>query len=265
MRSIFARRYNDIQTKFRTLNAPCTAQPAGSCNIPALARCVRELAIFEFRTIAKEFLLEAKVLFPNAETFPPINSIAPVELAAARIFDLHLGAPNNAACSNFDSFASSISAACISAAKNTSLSTQIDLSLISSITSTANQVKSLGLGSLNSYLVKLGLPPKSYSALKDHLLLDLRGSGAEYAFNFGIVENILNQDLRNETAVAVCSFNYPSSNTNPSLVDAYNLAVSTFLADATSRTLCTLLKDMGVPTSSLQSNMFRVNALDPSC
>jgi len=278
MLTIFMRRYNQLFDQFFSGQAPCSLV---SCNKPSLARCVRELAILEFRAITREFLDEAKLLpLPNwnVNSFPANANVAPVELSAAKLFDLHLGAPDIPACDSFTSV-NSDPVNCIATAHNTPLVTQQDVTQLpaGTINTLTNQVKALGVGSLNAYLAQLGASPVPYSSLTDNFLIDLHGSAAEYAFNFGILEQIYAQDSRSTSANATCNANIPFAPSSTSSQQFQN-ALNSFFPVAQTRTLCTLFQSMS-PTPAgglggtyafasappLHTHMFRQEAVTGSC
>jgi hypothetical protein len=230
-----------------------------------MARCVKELVTVEFRSVAKEFIEEAKLLnlgsnWNTAVTFGSNANLVPAELAAAKIFDLHLAAPSLSDCASAtldDVNGNPVN--CIVAAQGTSLWTQRDLSSVSTLNALTNQVKSFGLGSLNAYLSKLALQQVPYSGLHDNLFLDLHGSSAEYAINFGILENILARDSRADNATFTCTTNLQLG---PNQIGFENF-MNVFLTAAKTRTLCTLLQDMSSGLqpinvgASLHQRMFR--------
>lgn len=248
MRTLFARRFLQIYTN--TINSsPCTNP--GACDNPSIGRCVREIVISEYRSIAREFLKEAKALFPNS--LFSFNSsegfIAPVELGAAKIFDLHFASPEVPDCLNLNTTPNvDRPETCLQSLEDTGLWVQRNLSLLpaTTINSLVNQTKILGLGSLNAYLKKLNQKQKDYALLSDNLLLDLHGSAAEYAINFGILEDILNRDQRNETVTATCLENNQFGNTL--YTQLFNNFLATWVGPSSTRTLCGLIQSMSTPS-----------------
>jgi len=265
MRSIFTRRYNQI---FDLINnvAPCAG---GFCSAANLGRCVKEIVILEYISITEEFLNVAKVL-PlsgwNNLKFDANENVAPVDLAAAKIFDFHLAADPISPCTGLNS-PSNDPSDCINTAQGVQLFTQRDLSTLpaNTITTASDAIKTFGLGNLNSYLSKLGQAAKPYALLSDNLLMDIHGSAAEYAFNFGILENILGQDLRSDTANMTCTtnINFVDQNLNDQFVGVMN----TLIPAAKTRTLCTLLEDMAsvLTITTLHPNMFEAESITGSC
>jgi hypothetical protein len=218
--------------------------------------------LIEFRAIAKEFIAEAKTLsLPNWNnaSFMPNPNIAPVELVAARLFDFHIGVA--VSCSLSDPTVNPVT--CIQAASTTALVGQRSLAADGTINATTNKVKAFGLGSINTYLSALGKAERSYASQNDNLLIDLHGSPAEYAFNFGILENILAQDSRSEAANATCFANLDQFGGTGDLL--FDNVISGIVTAGKTRTLCTLLQDMatGAGTNQinvggeLHTNMFR--------
>ena len=277
MRSLFFRRYNQIFSRLNDV-APCKITTR--CNVPKLARCVKEIAILEFRAVAREFLEEAKSLFPTLSTFKKFpqdpSFVTPVEIAGAQIFDLHLKQSGGDVCSSTTLLASGNPLACFNSLYNLPLRAQTDISSLSSATvnEIGDLVKSLGLGSVNAYLAKLGAPLKAHP-LSDHLLLDLHDSpAAEYAINFGILETILDQDSRSNMANVTCREFFPYN--DPQGGASWNIALGEFLPSAANRTLCSLISLMrsfstnpvynfGFTASNLKPNMFRTGAGTGSC
>jgi hypothetical protein len=256
MLNIFTNRH--IQLTSRLTNGICSG-----CVAAAVARCVREIVIMELRAIANEFLTEAQNLFPiqdSSVSFAPNPDVAPVELAAAQLFDLHLVANSPAICSTLPADQDPVD--CIVAAVNVQLQKQRDLSGMSTTINAASElVKKLGLGSINRYLYELGLPELAYNLQKPNLLEALRNSGAEYAFNFGILKNILQQDNRTNVNAA-CQAQLSGDQNFQTALSGF---LSPYIANAPTLTLCKLLKDMSDPpvritpaplTSVLHQRMF---------
>jgi hypothetical protein len=269
MRTLWTQRYNQVYQNFYN-QAWCSPSGSNICDRAAMGRCVRELVIVEFRSVVNEFLSEAKLLFPGQSSFTRDDTfVAPVELTAAKLFDLHFAAPVQTACNNLNTYSTDVLSTCLNTAHTVALPVQRDLNQVgaSTITSYINDLKSYGVGSLNAYLAKLGVSQQNYSLLSDNILTDLRGSRAEYAINFGIFENILAQDSRAVSANATCYTNlqFPS---NPQSVGQMLNSVGAFLTTASSQTLCTLLKDMGttaISTGQLHPHMFRVEPSNGGC
>jgi len=274
LRSIFHRRYNQIWDRLFN-QAPCSGSSL-NCGRDKVGRCVKELVILEYRSIAQEFIAEAKLLpLPNTLKFGPNQNVAPVELAAAKLFDFHFAADPIPDCQSL-STPNIDPTLCIQGAQSTKLKPQRNLQDTSqvpsgTITTATNVVKSLGLGNLNAYLSKLGQPEiHPYSALNDNLLIDLHGSAAEYAFNFGILEDILAQDGRSDSANSTCFENiqFPGFPSQTILLSQF---LGNFIPAAKTRTLCTLLQDMlgGTfgfdATTSLHAHMFRGDAPTLNC
>jgi len=126
----------------------------------------------------------------------------------------------------------------------------------------------MGLGSINTYLRALGMTEMPYASQNTNLLFDLHGSGAEYAINFGILQNILAQDSRTNNATAVCSANLQFS--VPADTQSFNAQVSAAVTAAQGRTMCSLLQTMSTPGlypplsptcigNVLHKHMFRAN------
>jgi hypothetical protein len=185
MVNLFVRRHKQYVNLISTGQA-CTPNPA-NCPTLGLDRCVRELVILEMRAVAKEFLNEARQLsvLTNTYSFPQDPNIAPVELAAAKIFDLHLGSPTPAAQCSTASVYTSDPASCLGTGRTAGLQKQIDLSpspASALIESSSTLVKTLGLGSINAYLRLLGIPEISYASQKSNLLIDVANKAA-FAFN----------------------------------------------------------------------------------
>jgi len=273
LRTIFSLRYHQI---YRRINAGAACNSA--CNQGPLSRCAREILVEEFISIAKEFVTEAKTLFPGAPKFSPnSNFVAPVELGAAKIFDLHYHAAVPLAgttCSfssiSGDELATSNTGKCINASLSVPLMTQRDLDAmpVQDLDKIVNDVQALGIGSLNAYLPKLG--QASYLPPSDNLLLDLHGSTAEYAFNFGIFDTLLSQDSRQNTASATCNANFPFTGTQAT---SFATTLGIFLPAASTRTLCSLLKEMSdslygtrrLSGVTVYNNMFRVGLGTGTC
>jgi hypothetical protein len=261
MRSIFARRYNQLYERINGV-APCSS----ACNAAKLGRCARDLMLVEFQAVAREFFAEAKTL-PlsnwNSDSFTPNPNVAPVELAAARLFDFHIGVA--VSCSLTDPTVNPN--ACIQAASSTALLTQRSLAADGTISATTNLVKAFGLGSINTYLSKLGKSELSYASQNDNLLIDIHGSPAEYAFNFGILESILAQDSRSESANTTCFANMQGQFSGNGDLQFANV-VNPIISAGKTRTLCTLLQDMASAggnyqinvAGELHTNMFRKDA-----
>jgi len=190
-----------------------------------------------------------------------------VDLAAAKIFDFHLAAdPISPSCTDLNS-PSNDPSDCINAAQAVELFIQRDLSTLpaNTITTASDAIKTFGLGNLNSYLSKLGQPAQPYALLSDNLLMDIHGSAAEYAFNFGILENILDQDLRVDSANATCKENIIFQNQNEN--DQFANILNNLIPAAKTRTLCTLLEDMAsvLTITTLHPNMFVAETITGSC
>jgi len=250
------------------------ASNSATCPTLNMNRCIREIIIQEIRSIANEFLKEAQRLgLPNWSntSFGPNANVVPVELSAAIVFDFHFVNANSTFCASLvGGDLGSAVVNCITNATVTSLPAQVDLSTISStsVNTASNLIKTLGVGLLNSYLHKLGFSELTYSNLADNILQDLHGSQAEYAFNFGIISDILNQDSQINTANATCHTAFPSFTGAAST--AFESWITAYIPPASSRTMCTLLKDMSAGTSTgnapplstsafLHTNMFRSN------
>jgi len=243
----FFTRHNQLVAQMMAA-APCSS--AGKCSSAGVERCIREVVILELRAVAAEFLTEAKNLpgtnWNTAVSFPPVSN-APVELAAAHIFDFHFAemAPSPLASCCVFSTPSDDPSNCLSVAQSTPLNVQISLTgMTSSINAASEQVKSLGLGSVNTYLHALNLTEISYASQNANLLVDLHGSAAEYAINFGILQSILNQDSRAGpgNATATCSANLQF--TAPADTASFNAQVNSMVTSAQSRSMCTLLQAM---------------------
>jgi len=270
MRTLWSQRYNMVYNQFAS-NAFCSQAPL--CDPGLLGRCVRELVIAEFRAVVKEFLAEAKLLFPSPQLFASVNtSVAPVELAAAKLFDLHLAANTaNPSCAALNTLNTDKLLNCIDSAHNVGLPTQRDLSSLgTTITSYVNTVKSLGLGSLNAYLAKLNVPPRvPYSSQSDNVLQDLHGSAAEYAFNFGILETILAQDSRADSANATCVL--AGQGLSAANMPLFQSAVNSFLLAVPAQTLCLVLQALNtgnynaITPTNLHPHMFRADPATGSC
>jgi hypothetical protein len=268
--NIFLQRHNQLVAQMMGA-APCSS--AGKCSAAGVERCIREIVILELRAVAAEFLAEAKNLpgtnWNTAVSFPPVTN-APVELAAAHIFDFHFAeATPLTSCCSF-STPSDDPSYCISTAQMTPLNVQIPLTgMTSSINAATEQVKTLGLGSINTYLHALNVTEMSYASQNANLLVDLHGSAAEYAINFGILQSILNSDSRAGAgnATATCSANLQFS--LPVDTASFNAQVSSMVTGAQSRTLCTILQAMSNPAiygqlascvpASLHRRMFRAD------
>jgi len=246
----------------------------GSCSSLTLNadRCVREIVILELRSIASEFLTEAKNLaLPNwvPTSFGQNANIVPVEVAAADIFDYHLVNHNTTQCALTGTDTPNNVGLCIANATGTALPAQVDLSTISNaaINATSNLVKLMGLGLLNSYLHKLNLAELSYATLNDNLLVDLHGSQAEYAFNFGILSDILAQDSQTNSANATCHSQFSFTGANSV---SFELWLNGYIPPASSRTLCTMLQNMSgtggfTTTTWLHTHMFRLETATGIC
>jgi hypothetical protein len=281
MRSLFTRRFNQIFSYFKK-SAPCVE--VGACADASIARCAREILLQEYRVIVREFLAEAKLLFSaqaQAVTFNRTTAVVPVELAAAQIFDLHW-APAATSCPtpSDPGVVTNSPATCINTLLNVKLPTQRDWAIaptpvLAGINATAERIKAMGLGSINAYLHKLGLPLKSHP-LSDHVLLDLHDSDAEYAFNFGVLEDIFNRDSKVSFANDTC-FQFPpySIQLGQTAVDQWKSVVNSFLS-MPERNLCSLylhMQDanryettMALAVSAVRPNMFRSSgALGTTC
>jgi len=233
-----------------------------------------ELCILEFRSIVREFLDEAKripFLSGHIKTFPTNATVAPVELGAAAIFDLHLGAAVDIPACDGAFSGSSDPTACLTAAQSTQLFTQRNLGTsTATINTLSNQAKSLGLGNLNAYLALLGESPVDFSTLSNppNFLQDLQGSAAEYAFNFGILEQIYAQDSRSDSANATCLANLQFvNNVN---TQQFQNALNSFIPLAKNRTMCTLFQSMealagGIGAVPLHPRMFIQETATGSC
>lgn len=276
MRTLFSRRYAQMFSSFLS-TAPCTTQ--GRCSRGALSRCVREIALLEYRSIAREFLAEAKTMFP-ANQQPSFNlnneSLFPVELSAAKIFDLHFASPEVADCLSLNN--NTVFDApdkCLSKLLSTGLSTQRNLTTdlpAGTINNYVNQTKILGLGSLNAYLSKLNQNIQPYNNLSDNVLFNLHGSAAEYAVNFGILESILNRDERNskETVYATCRANNKFEDGND--YTTFDRVLAFWIEPSSTRTLCGLFADMSYPKAQnlvlnvgYRPNMFRTASISSTC
>jgi len=265
--NIFLQRHNQLVSQMMNA-APCSTP--GKCSSTGVERCIREIVILELRAVAAEFLAEAKNLpgsnWNTAVSFPPVTN-APVELAAAHIFDFHFAEATPLSCCAFVT-PSDDPSYCISMAQMNPLNVQIPLTgMTASINAASEQVKILGLGSLNSYLHALNLTEISYASQNANLLFDLHGSAAEYAFNFGILQSILAQDSRAGAgnATATCNANLQFS--LPADTASFNAEVNSMATAAQTRSLCTILQAMSnsaiygqlascVP-ASLHPHMFR--------
>jgi len=163
--------------------------------------------------------------------------------------------------------------ACINTAQATPLIKQRDLTQIpqATINASTNQVKVLGVASLNAYLAQLALPPVSSASLSNNFLIDLHGSNAEYAVNFGILSSILALDSRGTSANATCLANLQFGGSTQT--GQFQASLNAFIPLAASRTMCTLLQSMVAiggawgPTVSplLHTHMFRAEAVSGFC
>jgi hypothetical protein len=279
LRVLFARRYNQLFNFWKSV-VPCN----NGCSSLLLARCVREITILEYQAVAREFLSEAKKLYlgpTNNLAFATDNSfVTPVDLAGAKLLDLHYGpARTTTACSPPTPTTTGVAvlqpsdnpALCLNDTKLIGLHSQrASATLAADVQAAMNRIKQLGLGSLNSYLSKLKPAPlKLYSALGDNLLNDIRGSDAEYAINFGILEAILAQDSKatatqvNNTCISLMGY----TGTN---LGTWVTSLKPRITAAPTRTLCSLIKEMNVGAYGttysnnlgtnilLHANMFRV-------
>jgi len=216
------------------------------------------------------FLKEAQRLaLPNwmNATFGPNANVVPVELAAADIFDFHLVNPSSTYCVSLTGTETpNALASCIANATVMALPAQVDLSTVNGalINSTSNLVKTLGVGLLNSYLHKLGVSEQNYTNLNDNFLVDLHGSQAEYAINFGILSDVLNQDSQTNVANATCHTAFSFTGGSSAAFEAF---LNLFIPPASTRTMCTMLQNMATGssptflsgTSWLHTNMFRAS------
>jgi len=133
--------------------------------------------------------------------------------------------------------------ACFNTLRDVGLPTQRSwtASVINDINAAADRVKLLGLGSINTYLHKLGSPIKSHP-VSGSLLQDLHGSEAEFAFNFGILEDILNRDEKAFFASKTC-FEFPPWASATSEAN-WMSAVNSFINPPRANNLCELYLDM---------------------
>lgn len=220
-----------------------------------------------FGPLHASFLDEAKLLFPTFPTLKTFNHsrVTPVELAAAQIFDLHWApatVPQDCLDEDQNDFFTS-PVSCMAQLREAPLLTQRNLATLTpaqqnAITAAGELVKSLGLGSVNAYLAKLNEPLKPHP-LSDNLLLDLRGSAAEYAFNFGILERVFALDARtssvNETCLNVA--HAPYAPTSPEAASLWRGVVEEFTVGfAAPRTLCKLMMEMNRPPLSHYENRY---------
>lgn len=268
MMLVFLSRQNALLDEFLR-NSPCSGF---ACDRREVARCSRIITIIEYQSIAREFLAEAKAMNLSADwnsaRFAKLDSVVPAEVGAARLFDLHLDSDPIAACSlaAISPYSRNSLETCLTAAGPIRLKKQISPDT-ATLNNAINLVNSLGIHNLNAYLEKLGT---LWNTLQPdgNILFDLHGSRAEYAFNFGILENILEQDAKAniEYARNAC-FNVLTApfNEKTTWMTAVNLTIN----NAVNTTLCKVLRTQsttqsiylyGLPstyTSSLHPHMFR--------
>jgi len=225
-------------------------------------------------------LTEAKKLYVGSNQLATIaldNSfVTPVDLAGAKLFDLHYSPVSTASGCGGLTLPTENPQTCLNNLRQVSLVTQRGLAS-SDVESHMTQVKQLGLGSLNSYLSKLktstsSTPPlKPYSSLGDNLLNDLRNSDADYAINFGILETIYAQDAKTSTSQVqnTCIALMPYTGT---ALSDWIVALNSRITPGATRTLCTLVRDMmtnyginKITSFGLQPNLFRNSAVTGGC
>lgn len=268
MMLVFLSRHNALLDEFLR-NSPCSGF---TCDRREVARCSRIITIIEYQSIAREFLAEAKAMNLSADwnnaRFAKLDSVVPAEVGAARLFDLHLDSDPIAACSlaAISPFSRNSLETCLTAAGPIRLKKQISPDT-ATLNNAINLVNSLGIHNLNAYLEKLGT---LWNTLQPdgNILFDLHGSRAEYAFNFGILENILEQDAKAniEYARNAC-FNVLTAPFNEK--NTWIAAVNFTINNAVNTTLCKVLRTQsttqsiyqyGLPSTyaaSLHPHMFR--------
>jgi len=267
--SIFSKRHTQLATRLSN-QAFCSPTKCPSAQID---RCIREIVILELRSIASEFLTEALNLpLSKKVAFPSNANVVPVELAAAHVFDYHWLASSSQCNSLTGSSDATALGSCITNALSTSLPTQMDLSSVSNlaINQTSQNIKMFGLGNLNSYLFALGSTEINYGTADDNILVNLHGSDAEYAINFGILADILSRDsvASVASANATCHGNLVFTGTD---IPNWETFLNSVIPPAPSRTMCTMLQDMAqspaVFTSPtfLQKYMFRGGSGGTTC
>jgi len=233
-------RYNQI-IDFMQRTTPCSTF-SGGCAAGKAGRCARAITILEYQSVAREFLREAKAMnfsanWTNAKFDPTLN--VPVEVGAARLFDLHLNHDNVPRC-NIPSYDRNNVTFCVQDALLVKLQKQIAPSS-SAINDAVNFANALGINSLNAYLRKLGMGPEDLDPT-GNILFDLHGSRAEYAFNFGFLESILDQDLKTASSYTRQVCLTANSPLDVNSVQPWNDFLTYVIRQAVNTTLCKVIQ-----------------------
>jgi len=202
---LLASRHNDLNNKLTSFSGPTSTAAEKAVG----GACARELVIEEWRAIAQEFIKAGKCFFRDQYGEFTVskfdwssNYAVPVEVVAAQIFNLH-NTPASAVptCATPPVLGTTYDHSCLADASRTRLIQQRNIAGLNAADFAAwTQSEFYGLASVDDYVAKLNKPFNYNSAISPNLALGLHLSPANYAINFGFIENLLQaQSVRNAT------------------------------------------------------------------
>jgi hypothetical protein len=205
-----------LASRHNSLFAALTYFATGTAPLQTIAGlCARELLIQEWRNIAQEYVSAGSCFFSqNLGQSPPFlnfsfaqQGVVPLEVGAAQMFMLHhVPATATSSCTS-SVLGSGYDRTCLSNAANNNLIMQRgDIATMSSTDfAAATRAPQFGLPSVDAYLATLGASSYNYAGtMNSHLNIGLHLSPAEWAINFGFLQNLLTTQSALRNASTAC-------------------------------------------------------------